>query len=216
MENYIIYKTENIENGLVYIGATSRCLSERRKDHLQKAKKGTGHKFQEAIATYGVDAFNWVQIDTAECGSELASKEKRYILEYNSLNEGYNLDCGGGITKIIYQYNLQGELINTYDDLNSAALSINVPAKKISKTCLSVNPYLDDYYWSYELVDEFTPKKDKRRKEVLQLDLEGNIVAQFKSVAEASRQTGFSKSPIAKTCRGERKSAGGFLWRYDN
>jgi hypothetical protein len=57
---------------------------------------------------------------------------------------------------------------------------------------------------------------DKRRKEVLQIDIEGNLVAQFKSVAEASRQTGISKSPITKTCREEQDQAGGYYWNYSN
>jgi hypothetical protein len=60
------------------------------------------------------------------------------------------------------------------------------------------------------------PKKDKRRRGVLQIDIEGAIVAQFKSVAEASRETGVGKSPIAKTCRGEQEQTGGYFWKYSD
>jgi group I intron endonuclease len=215
-ESYVIYKAENKENGFVYIGATSRSIEERKKDHIQKSYNETGHYFQEAIASYGEDAFVWEQIDTAESSNELASKEKEYILEYKSNDTSYNTDGGGGFKKDVYQYNLDGTHNHTYKDLESAANAVNATIKKISKTCLSVNQLLDGYYWSYEFVDTYIPNIDKRRKEVLQIDLEGFIIAQFKSVAEASRQTGISKSPIAKTCREEQDQTGGYLWKYCN
>ena len=214
MNKYIIYKAENVDNGFVYIGATTRCLEERKLDHIQKATKETGQKFQEAIATYGEEVFIWEQIDTAESINELASKEKEYILEYKTNNSSYNTDGGGGFKKDVYQYNLDGILNQTYEDLQSAANAINATIKKMSNTCLSVNQLLDGYYWSYNFEELYTPNKDKRRKEVLQIDIGGGIVAQFKSVAEASRQTGISKSPIAKTCRGEQEHTGGYLWEY--
>jgi len=47
--------------------------------YLNKMSKSKGHKFQEAIATYGECTFKWEQIDTAENRNELASKEKEYI-----------------------------------------------------------------------------------------------------------------------------------------
>ncbi len=209
-----IYRVENLENGWVYIGSTTISIKDRKKDHIQKANNGTGHEFQKAIATYGEDAFKWEQIDTAENVNELASIEKRHILEYKSKELSYNMDCGGGITKEVYQYNLDGSLCHTYHDLNCAANAVSATTKKLSKTCLSVNQLLGGYYWSYLLVDKFIAKKDKRRKEVLQISLEGDIVAQYKSVAKASRQTGVGKSPIAKTCRGEQEQTGGYYWEY--
>ena len=213
-DKYSIYKAENVENGWVYIGSTTSTVEERQMDHVQKATKGTGHQFQEAIGTYGPDSFIWEQIDTASTMNELAKKEKEYIIEYNSLEEGYNQDSGGGFKKLVYQYNTNGTLNTTHLDLSSAANAVNATVKKMSKVCLSINQSLGGFFWSYHLVDDFIPNKDKRRKEVLQIDLESNVVAHFKSVAEASKQTGFSKSPIAKTCRGEQEQSGGYFWKY--
>ena len=48
------------------------------------------------------------------------------------------------------------------------------------------------------------------------MDMDGNILARYKSVAEASRQTGISKSPIGKTCRREQEQTGGYFWRYSD
>jgi hypothetical protein len=51
-------------------------------------------------------------------------------------------------------------------------------------------------------------------KPVLQLDKSGNVVKQFPSTQEAARQTGIPSGSICKVCNGNRKTAGGFIWKY--
>lgn len=46
------------------------------------------------------------------------------------------------------------------------------------------------------------------------LSINGEVLEKFKSIREASRVTGIDSSCIVKVCKGNRKSAGGFLWRY--
>ena len=50
-------------------------------------------------------------------------------------------------------------------------------------------------------------------KPVLQLDLQGNVIAKFKSQSEAKRMTGISNCTISEVCLGKRKTAGGYKWR---
>jgi len=210
----IIYKVINTKTDQVYIGTTTKSIDERKKDHLQKSNKGTGYKFHNAISTYGTDSFRWIQIDTASNNDELASKEIKYISEYDSLENGYNSDKGGGFKKTVYQYNLDGTLINSFEDLTLAAVSINVTKKNISKACWNVNHTLGGYLWSYEFKEKFIPEPDSRKKEVIQYSLNGNVLARYISASEASRKTGISKTCITRCCRGEREQSGGFLWKY--
>ncbi len=211
----IIYTVTHIPSGKKYIGATTDSVNSRKKDHLQKANKGTGHPFQEAIATYGPEAFEWSEIDSAASIDELARKEKEYIVKYNSQTDGYNSDIGGSLKKTVYQYSLDdGEIIGEYESLDCAASAVNADKKSISRACLNVNNQYKGFYWSYDLTIPFVANKDKRQKEVIQLDSEGNEIAKFISVAEASRQTGVNKSSIAKVCRGELEMTAGFVWQY--
>lgn len=215
MENkFKVYKAENVENGWVYIGSTTSTVEKRQQDHLQKANQGQGHYFQEAIATYGPEAFVWEQIDTASTINELASKEKKYIREYNSKEEGYNQDSGGGFKKLVYQYNLNGKLIKTFNELQDAANAVNADKKSISAACLGKIKTCKKYYWSYDLLDGFSPIPDNRLKEVKQFDSNSVFIKKYQSIAEASKSTGVNKSCIAKCCRGERKSAGGYYWKF--
>ena len=211
----IIYKVTHKESGMTYIGVTKDSLKSRKKDHIQKANKDSGHQFQEEIATYGEDAFTWEQIDTAENINKLARKEKEYIFQYNSKEEGYNSDAGGGIQKTVYQYSVDdGLLVEEFDSLESAANAVSAYKTCVGNACIGQNNTCKGYYWSYCL--SFTPiyLQDQRKKGVVQYSLNGDLIAEYNSVAEASKETGISKTCISRVCRKERKKSGGFKWEY--
>lgn len=52
-------------------------------------------------------------------------------------------------------------------------------------------------------------------KPVIQYDLDGNEIARFRGQNEAGRATGISGANISQVCRNLRKTAGGFIWRYE-
>ena len=211
----IIYKATNTFDGSSYIGATTNSIHQRKLDHIERANRGENGQLYEAITTYGVDAFTRTQIDTANSTDELAQKEKEYILEYNSKKEGYNKDSGGGFKKSVYQYDFKdGSLIKQYNGLEEASDVINSSKQHISRACLSVNNTFGGFYWSYEYKVPFKPKMDSRKREVYQLSLNGQLLAKYVSVSEASRQSGVSKTCISRVCRGERKFSGGYMWKY--
>jgi group I intron endonuclease len=215
LKKRIIYKVTHKETGKVYIGTTESDLKKRKKDHIQKAKSGKGYRFQEAIATYGPDAFEWEQIDSASTSNEAAEKEREYIILYRSEENGFNADTGGGFKKKIYQYNSKtGEFLKAYEDLAEAGQAVGVDRKTISKACLGELKSCAGSYWSYGLYNNYTSLEDKRKKRVYQFSKEGKFIQGYDSVAEASQQTGINKSSIAKCCRGIYSVVGGYQWQY--
>lgn len=210
---HLVYKVTNQETGESYIGATTKSIEERKADHIQKASKGTGSYFQEVIGTYGPNAFIWEQIDTANSINELAEQEKQYILKYNSKDKGYNSDSGGGFKKTVYQYNEDGVLIASYDGLKEVKTALSYDKRRISMACTNGTLW-DGYFWSYSQNRTFNDLVDSRKKRVFQYTYNEELIAEFVSVAEASRITGLSKTCISRCCRGERKKSGGFNWKY--
>ena len=60
-----------------------------------------------------------------------------------------------------------------------------------------------------------TRERDKAyEKPVKQFTPTGVFVAEYASVTKASKATGIILTNIAKVCRGERKYAGGFIWKF--
>lgn len=57
--------------------------------------------------------------------------------------------------------------------------------------------------------------KQKVSKKVLQYDLEGNFIKEYSSLKEANKLNNMkSIGNISKCCKGEYKTAGGYIWRY--
>jgi len=57
--------------------------------------------------------------------------------------------------------------------------------------------------------------RDANRKEVQQWSKDGTeLIRTFASIEDATRETGADGSHICKVCKGERKTAGGFHWKF--
>lgn len=215
--NGVIYTvTNNKTYEVVYVGLTKKSLNSRKKDHIQRAKRGDTNLFQEAIATLGIESFNWSTDNTLYENDKLAQKEQELIKNYRE--QGFNLlneDRGGGIQKTVYRYNVKdGSLLEKYNSLEEASKTVNSTKQQISRACINKTKY-KNHFWSYRLQVPFKPNKDNRVKGVIQYSIDsGKVIAVFESVAQASRETGISKTCIAKCCRNERKSAGNYVWVY--
>lgn len=57
-------------------------------------------------------------------------------------------------------------------------------------------------------------RNKKGSKVVQQCDMNGNVVKEYPSAKEASRQTGWSQGHISEVCRGEKQTYKNFIWRY--
>ena len=56
--------------------------------------------------------------------------------------------------------------------------------------------------------------KECNHKPVIQMTLQGEVIAEYPSATEASRQVGCGNSEIGKCCQGKMKTSGGFRWKF--
>lgn len=54
----------------------------------------------------------------------------------------------------------------------------------------------------------------KASKSVIQLSKDNEYISNYQSIKEASKTLNIDASHISDVCKGKRKSAGGFIWRY--
>lgn len=54
----------------------------------------------------------------------------------------------------------------------------------------------------------------KLSKPIIQLDLENNLIKEWDSMRNASRNLNINISNISRCCKGEFKTAGGYIWKY--
>lgn len=100
MNIYSIYRATNTVNGKVYIGFTSRPVSDRISEHRGRYKK-SNYIFYYAIRKYGWDSFIWETLYQSKDGNHTKNiMENFFITEYNSFikyenSNGYNMSLGG-------------------------------------------------------------------------------------------------------------------------
>lgn len=193
-----IYKITNDINQKIYIGKTEFSVEKRFKEHCKDYLKPRFEKrpLYAAMKKYGIEHFH---IETIEETNAPEEREQYWIEHYGSYKNGYNATKGGDGKRYL-DYDL---IIKTYHQFYNCCKVAEV--LKISVD--SVREVLRKE--GYQLRTGITTNKY-----VAQIDLKTNeIISIFPSIKAAEKELGISKH-ISAVCRGKRKSAGGYGWKY--
>lgn len=68
--------------------------------------------------------------------------------------------------------------------------------------------------WNTGLQKRTHKKNDLKSIKVVQYSLEMQALNEYPSIMEAERQTGIYNASISACCKGKRKRAGGYIWKY--
>lgn len=151
--------------------------------------------------------------------------EIELIKKYDTTNPncGYNLSRGGAGTRIskkVYQYDLEGNLIKIWAGITYAALELNILMPCISACCSRKTLTCANYVWSYEELEKeyFREINYPRCKKVKQFDKYGNFVRTFNSMSDASKTTGIPLSNISRCCmlNGKAVCNSSYRWAYED
>lgn len=192
MKTYTVYMHE-FPNGKVYIGMTSQKPSAR-------WKSGNGYRGQtnvwSAIAEYGWRNIRHNIIELGLTREEAEVLEKALIQKHraNDPEYGYNIENGG----------------------MSAGKVSEETKKKLSEAHTGEkNPF-----YGRPLSKEHKGKiRNTRKERDIQpvnkrpvLCIETGII--YESTAQATRELGIHNFALRRVCYGERKTAGGYHWKY--
>lgn len=119
------------------------------------------------------------------------------------------------VDKKVYQYNLNKQLINKYNNLKEASEQTNISKSIICKVCNGKGHTAGGFIWRYEdnpLESDECIKTKKRA--ILQYDKHGNFIKEYDSITEAAKQTNTNQGNIQSVCNHKRKSANNYIWKY--
>ena len=196
MSTFIVYK-HTCPNGKCYIGITSHKNPKQRwrdgRPYIGDRSKLT--KWGSAIIKYGWENIQHEILHQGITKEEACNYEKKYIKYYKELNLSYNMTDGGdGIWGYKFTEEQKRKLSESHKGLKQSQETIN---KRVQK---NIGKHRTDN------------SKKKKSIPVLQYDLNGNFIAEYFGCREAVRQTGIMH--ITDVCKGYRKSAGGYLWKW--
>ena len=122
--------------------------------------------------------------------------------------------------KSIYQYDLDGNYINSYETISDAADSINSKHVNLISACARGElKAACGFQWSYTYFYKMPKfhKENKNRKSVCQYDLNGNFICEYESVLDAIRTLNIHKFQIISSNRKTVEDtiySQGFYWSY--
>lgn len=201
-----IYKITNKINDKVYIGQTTTSLESRFYKHCwdAKNKENANSPLYKAMLKYGIENFSISLIENCE-NSLLDEREKYWIQYYNSFyGDGYNATSGGGGNAKVDEQEI---LILWEQGKNQKEI-----AKTLSCDRHTVSKHLVSNNISH--LDRQRNKIGNAKKTVLQLNLAGEVVAEYVSATAAAEATNSQVSGISLVCNQKRKTHNGYIWKY--
>ena len=203
-----IYKITNKITNKSYIGQTNLCIEKRFAEHIRASRleKNKNRPLYIAFNEYGISNFILEMIEETDNPNE---REKYWISYFNSFNDGYNATKGGeGFSTLDYQ-----KIYQVWLQHNKCGMT------ELSKITGHDIHYLKAIIQSFgEKVMTFqeTVRKNYGKK-VNQYDKNFVLIQSFETISDAERSLG--KKPysthIRDVCNGKRKTAFGYIWKWD-
>lgn len=207
-----IYKIINKINGKVYIGQTVSSLNIRWNGHVSSWRNnGKCQALYSAFDKYGIENFEMQEIEQCDIG-QLNEREKYWIKQYDSYNNGYNITLGGDGHHI-----LDYEIIYQLWD---KGLTTSEIAERVGASREGIERALQNYV-------NYSPEEGRHRgakktgvtngKSIIQYSLDGVYINTFPNatVAAESLGKGRAESNNIRSCaHGRRKTAYGYRWEF--
>lgn len=192
-----VYAIINVLNNKKYIGSTSN-MRKRYRQHYNLLNKQLHPNciLQRAFNKYGEKHFKFRILEVCENIREtLLTIEQRYIDELGDYNLSKTAKgCSGCNTG----HEISTEHRKIIAESNRNRIWSKESLKKKS-----------DFMKNSKLVES-------QRKKVMQFDLDGNFITEFKSITDAAKSLGNinCRVSIKRCCQGKQKSAYNFKWRF--
>ena len=159
----------------------------------------------------------------------LVSRKEVLRDRYEKNREIFNKRQNRISEKVVSQYDVKGNYINTYRSLSDAARAMGVGTSNIKNAIRGKNMLCKGYCWrrgdsKVKLDTSFLEERKRQArqrvieshyKKVVQYDHStGKIVAVYNSIKKAVEQTGIYVHSMRPVLRGKRYQTHGFIWRY--
>lgn len=120
--------------------------------------------------------------------------------------------------KPIIQFDLELNEIARYDSPNEASSATQIARQYILATARHESKSTHGFVFRYEddntNINEFKPTRQPTPRTVLQYTKDGEFVKEWSSITKAQNAYSIAKGKITGVCKGQRKTAGGYIWRY--
>ena len=217
-----IYKITN-PSGKIYIGQSVN-IKKRWNQYQNIQKTGMGRHIYNSLKKYSPKNHIFEIIE--ECLIEQLNEREIYWIDfYNSLNEGMNLNNGGGSngkhteeTKNIIRLKATGRKLSQEV---KQKISQSKMGNKYNLGRIHSEEVKQSLQYKNRKKGEITPERNKKIKEklqkpIIQYDLKNNFIKEWVSQTEASQILNINQPSISNCLKNLSKTSGGFIWKFKN
>ena len=186
-----IYKIINKLNNQIYIGSSIH-INRRLNEHKSSLKNNKHYnKFlQNSYNKYGKEHFDFKILE--ECDN-LLEREQYYI---DTLKPTYNL--------LPLAYRTEGIKRSNETKHKQSIARLGMKFTNEHKNNISLGKLGKTY------------NTGNRIKSIFQYDKCNNLIKNYNSIMQASRETNIKRTSISNCCNGLSQTAGGYKWRFTN
>lgn len=229
---YKVYFLKDIEGNIRYVGITKKTVEQRLQRHIYETKFQSNHKS------------NWIksmminnQIPTIHLVEDNLEIEQAYLKEIYYIDrlrkEGTsltNISPGGdfnpsllGEVKDKISKSLKGR---KKSEEHCLKMSLSQVGKRLgeenhfynkkhteeSKKLMSES--IKKSFSDINMIERLSSIKNKVKRPILQLDINGDVIKEWDSVSRVWRELGYDRKTIKLVCNGVYKQAYGYKWVY--
>ena len=207
-----IYQIVNDINQKVYVGKTEFSIEKRFKEHCKDAFRENKEKrpLYAAMRKYGIENFH---IELIEETNNPEEREIFWIENKRSFKNGYNATLGGDGKKYI-DYDLVIATYKEVKNMSEVARRLNISTDSVALILKNAN---------VEILPSNKVGQVVTGKIVNQYSLNNEFIQSFPSAKAAAESLGKvtstskgATSHISDVCRGKRKTAYGYIWKFPN
>ena len=129
------------------------------------------------------------------------------------------MGAGNPFSRKVKMYSLDGEYLKTFDCIREAAKFAGVSDGSIGRVCRGERSQSGGYFWEYDgkpkmIIKPAVQRQPTNKRPIQQLLPNGELVAEYGSIQEATDALGICAPNIIHCAKGELKTYKGYKWRY--
>lgn len=224
MKKSIVYQTINLVNNKIYIGVHMQ-----ENPHIFDGYLGCGffinHKYyldnpqvpiHYAIKKYGIKNFKRITLAVFDSYEEALKLEAELVNEeFIKRSDTYNVSLGGRGGNFLFpinQFDLNGNLIYTWDNMILASEALGVSHTSINTAKLYKGSCLG-YYWSTDSSINIKEYSLHKGTKTYQYSASGKFIQVFNSVTEAAKAINSEEKTIYRAIKSEIKHKD-YYWSF--
>jgi group I intron endonuclease len=153
--------------------------------------------------------------DTKELMSSVRSGDRHAMFGKHHDEEAKKLIRLANV-KPVQQWSKDGtQLLRTFESVEEATRESGADGSHICKVSKGERKTAGGFHWKFVNPEDIQTNEALKFTKIQQWSFDGKtLVAEYDSLAEATRVTNSGTRTISKCCKGKLRSAGGFKWKY--